>query len=121
MAKTQKPNEEEKIVKENIQKRFKNMFTGENEPPATMSIKEVEALQARVAELESKLVDPQATPLGGKVVPSTVKPVVKHLPSMPAEKHSDDQHATIASALLEKSIRLWAVGIMAAIGLLFFG
>ena len=41
MPKTHKPNEEEKIVKENVQKRFKNMFSGENEPPATMSIKEV--------------------------------------------------------------------------------
>jgi hypothetical protein len=46
MAKTHKPNDEEKIVKENVQKRFKNMFSGENEPPATMSIKEVDALAA---------------------------------------------------------------------------
>jgi hypothetical protein len=57
MSKTQKRNEdvEEKIVKENIQKRFKAMFSGKGEPLSNMSIQEVEALKARITELEASL------------------------------------------------------------------
>ena len=53
MAKTRIPkdDDEEKIVKENIQKRFKTMFSGKGEPLSNMSIQEVEALKKRVAEM----------------------------------------------------------------------
>jgi len=63
MPKTRKPNEddEEKIVRENIQKRFKAMYSGKGEPLSNMSIKEVEVLKGRVAELEVKLAQQETT------------------------------------------------------------
>ncbi|HLO14393.1 MAG TPA: hypothetical protein VK206_06170, partial [Anaerolineales bacterium] len=57
MANTRKPKEddEEKIVKENIQKRFKNMFSGKGQPLSNLSIQEVEALKDRIFQLEKEL------------------------------------------------------------------
>ncbi|HSL45130.1 MAG TPA: GAF domain-containing protein [Anaerolineales bacterium] len=56
MTKTRKSNDdEEKTIKETIQKRFKSIFSGKGQPLSNMSIQEVEALQARVAEAEAKL------------------------------------------------------------------
>ena len=56
MAETRTPKaDEEKVVKEFIQQRFKRMFSGKNQPLSNMSLQEVEALQARVAELEAEL------------------------------------------------------------------
>ena len=48
-------NDEEKIMKETIQKRFGNMFSGKNQPLANVTIQEVEAMKARIAELEAAL------------------------------------------------------------------
>ena len=58
MAKTRtlKEDDDEKTVKENIQKRFKNMFSGSGEPLSNMSLQEVESLKARIAKLEKELV-----------------------------------------------------------------
>ena len=48
-------NEEEKIMKATIQKRFDSMFSGKNQPLANVSIQEVEALKSRIAELEGQV------------------------------------------------------------------
>jgi GAF domain-containing protein len=57
MAKTRTPkdDDEEKIMKANIQKRFKDMFSGLGEPLSNMSLQEVESLRARIAQLEKEL------------------------------------------------------------------
>ncbi|HMB21994.1 MAG: cache domain-containing protein [Chloroflexota bacterium] len=111
MAKTQKPNEEEKIVKENIQKRFKNMFTGENEPPSTMSIKEVDALKARVAELEERLGERGAD--SSSAQPTMPLPLGMS-PNIPGKE------SAFTTAELDKRIALWITGILAVVGLVFF-
>lgn len=69
MAKTRKPKEdpEEEIVKENIQKRFKTMFSGQGEPLSNMTIHEVEGLKARVSELEAALALQPTTEAGNPV------------------------------------------------------
>lgn len=53
MINPQVPNDDEaEAMKKMIQERFKSMFSGENEPLTELNIKQVEALKARVAELE---------------------------------------------------------------------
>src|SRR5512143_2799609 len=110
MTKTQKPNDEEKIVKENIEKRFKNMFTGENEPLSNMSLKEAEALKARVVELEKQLGDqPPATP-----EPKPIRPLVQLPSAKPVEKHpaAPRQETTLSGR--QKLVGLWVAAIFAA-------
>jgi hypothetical protein len=49
------PNDDEdETMKKMIQERFKSMFSGENEPLTELNTKQVEALKARVAELETQ-------------------------------------------------------------------
>ncbi|HSA99653.1 MAG TPA: GAF domain-containing protein [Anaerolineales bacterium] len=121
MAKTQKPNEDEKIVKDNIEKRFKNMFSGENEPLSNMSLKEAESLKARVAELETLLTEQKAAPLPPKPATPTAEPAVQSLSGIVTEKAPADQQEQKTPAALEKNIGLWVTGISAAVGLAFFG
>jgi GAF domain-containing protein/HAMP domain-containing protein len=125
MAKTQKPSEEEKIVKENVKKRFKNMFTGENEPLSNMSLREAEALKARVAELEEQLGERPAAPVEHKPVEAVAEPLPQPVPQFPLEarvkKIRTDQREPLAPAALEKLIGSWVTGISAAISLAFFG
>ncbi len=45
----------EKVMKATIQKRFEKMFSGKGQPLSNISLQEAEALKARVAELEDKL------------------------------------------------------------------
>src|SRR5512142_2810301 len=121
MAKTQKPSDDEKIVKENVEKRFKNMFTGENEPLSNMSLREVESLKARVAELEALAANPQAAVPDSKPAASTEEPTVRSLPLMPAEKIRMDQQGPLAPAALHKFIGSWMAGIGVAVGLASLG
>jgi GAF domain-containing protein len=116
MAKTQKPHDEEKIVKENVQKRFKYMFSGENEPPATMSLKEVEALKARVTELEAQLEKQAATPLDSKSAISAAQ----QTPETPDTQSDASQQEYDLPLALERRIALWVTAISAAVGLAFF-
>jgi GAF domain-containing protein len=44
-----------KVIQELIQDSYENLFSGQGEPPAYMTIREIEALQARVKELEAQL------------------------------------------------------------------
>ncbi|RPJ28947.1 MAG: HAMP domain-containing protein [Chloroflexi bacterium] len=120
MAKTRKPNEDEKIVKENVQKRFKNMFSGENQPLSNLSLQEVEALQTRVAELEAQLEGQPATPTEYKPVMPVVAPALQSPSGMPARKTRKGQHEPAVTAALQKRIGLWVTGISAAVGLAFF-
>ncbi len=113
MAKKHTPNDEdERIVKENIQKRFRNMFSGRGQPLSNMSLQEVEALKSRVAELETLVAGQQTAPSGYKPLAPTVEP---------AEKPLAKPQASVAPVELEKTIGLWVTGISAAVGLAFFG
>lgn len=111
MAKTQKSSEEEKIVKENVEKRFKNMFSGKNEPLSNLSVREVEALQARVEELEAQLEGRQVT----TPEPQPVTAPMETMPPRPSEPATEPM-----STALQKRIGLWATGISAGVGLAFF-
>src|SRR5687767_4790566 len=76
MTNTRKPEnmEEEKIMQANIQKRFKDMFSGKNQPLSNMSLQDVEALKERVAELEATLKESESSlpiPVGSVVDEST--------------------------------------------------
>ena len=53
MAKIRKDTGGRKTLQNTIQKRFKTLFSGQEEPPSYMSIRQVEALQARLVELEA--------------------------------------------------------------------
>jgi len=121
MAKTQKQSEEEKIVKENVRKRFKNMFSGENEPLSNLSLREVEALKTRVAELEAQVAGRQTPPAAHKPVASTVEPIVQLPSGMATGKTPADGQDPAVTAAMQKRIGLWATGISAAVGLVFFG
>jgi len=56
MAKTRIPKIDEKLILEDkIRGQYEKLFSGAEEPPAPMSIRQVEALKARVAELEEEL------------------------------------------------------------------
>ena len=56
MAKTRIPKIDEKLILEDkIRGQYEKLFSGDEEPPAPMSIRQVEALKARVAELEEEL------------------------------------------------------------------
>jgi len=56
MAKTRTPKDDEnKFIQDKIQKQYEDVFLEQNTPPTHLSLREVEALKARVAELEAKL------------------------------------------------------------------
>ena len=56
MAKTRIPKIDEKLILEDkIRGQYEKLFSGDEEPPAPMSIRQVEALKARVAEFEEEL------------------------------------------------------------------
>lgn len=75
MTKTSRSNDdEEKSMKESIQRRFDNMFSGKNQPLANVSIQEVDALKSRVAALEAELAE----------IESAGKPNAPALPSTKA-------------------------------------
>ncbi len=70
MANIRKPKGDNKNIARNIQKQYENLFSKQDEPPA-LSLREVEALKGRVAELEATLAqheltsfEPQASPNG---------------------------------------------------------
>jgi PAS domain S-box-containing protein len=149
MTETKKPQEdrEEEIMKKNIQKRFESMFTGEGEPLTNMSIHEVQALKARVTELETQLAEQKGqSPSDGLVshttestLDSTAVPVARNLPrqpetevisSAPAKQTARQGRASNISerAIQEsaipqgkqKQMALSTAGVLAAISFLFF-
>ncbi len=120
MAKTNM-SEDDDILKDKIEKRFKSMFLGKGEPLSNMTIQEVEALKARVAELETLVAGQQeAVPESQPVVPAE-EPDIRPLPLVPAETIHADRQPPLAPAALEKFIGSWVTGISAAAGLASFG
>lgn len=64
MSKTRTPKDDEnKFIQEKIQKQYEDVFPEENTPPSHLNMRQVEALKARVIELEAKLAqgDPDAS------------------------------------------------------------
>ena len=50
-----KPRNRDNLIK-TIQEQYENLFSNQDEPPAPMGLREMEGLQARIAELEEELV-----------------------------------------------------------------
>ncbi len=65
MAKVQKPNVPQKTAQNDIQKRLKNLFAGQ-EPPTYMTVRQTEELKARLKELEAQIAKRQAEMLDQK-------------------------------------------------------
>ena len=142
MTKTRKTKEdnEEKIVKENIQKRFKSMFSGKGEPLSNMSIQEVEALKTRVAEAEAKLghqspmdkntlttiqeSDSQSSVvrLNKDIWPNmTMQPMVqKNLDAEPAATKRKRKFGLLSSKVFNRRLRLGTKLPLIVIGILIF-
>ncbi|MGB8982751.1 MAG: cache domain-containing protein, partial [Anaerolineales bacterium] len=113
--------DDEKIVKDNIQKRFRNMFSGQGQPLSNMSIQEVEAMQAQIAKLEAELAEQRAAPAGSRPAVSSAGPAVHFSSNSPSVKSAAEQQETVDSNSLGRSIGLWVTAISAAVGLAFFG
>jgi len=63
MAKTRKSDHGQDKITKNIQRQYDTLFSEQDTPPTHMNITQVEALKARVAELEEQL-NQQPTPVG---------------------------------------------------------
>jgi signal transduction histidine kinase len=121
MAKAKKLNDDFEKVTKNVQKQYKDLFSGQNAPPAPINIRQMEELQARVAELESALKESRANRQNGtdatesfpenfesKSVTSKdsedVEPAQDHVPELDFKSLAidsavhvlDDQHAPVA-------------------------
>jgi PAS domain S-box-containing protein len=60
--------EQEKANLERMQKRLENLLPNKSELPASLSIQQAEALEARIHELEAQLSQAQAAPVRGEAV-----------------------------------------------------
>lgn len=116
MAKKHTSNDdEEKIVKENIQKRFSNMFTGKHQPLSNMSIQEVEALKTRVSELEMKLA--QQPPATDQTPATHAKEIVVQAETSKAS-HKSIKNSTLSEDR-QRQLALGTAGILIVVSLVF--
>ena len=60
MAQTNSKGAQRKMIRDKIQDRYDNLFSGKEELPSDMSIRQVQALRAHVAELEAHVAELQA-------------------------------------------------------------
>ncbi len=60
MAKTRKSKNDRELISRKVQQQYQELFSEQNAPPTHLGIREVEALQARLAELEAALEERQA-------------------------------------------------------------
>src|SRR5215216_1038830 len=116
MAKKPNDDPEEEIMKKNIQKRFEHVFTGEGEPLTNMSIQQIEALKARITDLETKLLlQPPATE---ESLPASATPTRRQ------GEGFKESEAILGAGFAEsrqKQIALGIAGILSAVSLLFLG
>lgn len=86
MGKSRNPNDDQVFKK--IQQQYENLFSEQNEPPAHMSVRQVEALQSRINELEAQLtrLSDTAKKQGSATFQEITSP---SLPSESAQKSKD--------------------------------
>lgn len=112
--------DDEKIIKANIQKGFQRIFSGKGQPLSNLSIQEVEALKARVNELETQLTEQKLTNPKSSLEFSE-EAVLQSLTVNP----DNDSHmnTVIPVDVLErqKQIALWISVTLIGITLAFFG
>jgi GAF domain-containing protein len=118
MTKTKKPKEDhdEKMMKENIQKRFESMFTGEAQPLSNMSIQEVEGLKSRVADLEAQLAQQRFRVNQG---PAQLIEARRQVETS-KENHVTTEKPVVTEAW-SKQIAVWIARIFIAVGMAFLG
>ncbi|HLO33821.1 MAG TPA: GAF domain-containing protein [Anaerolineales bacterium] len=115
MKKTRKTEEinEEDLVKENIQKRFKSMFSGKGEPLSNMSIQQVEALKSRVSELEAQLA--QELPAGDR------EPLTPARATAFQAETARESNMNLEKTVSQRQTALWISGTFIAVTLAFLG
>ncbi len=100
MAKVRTPkDEQERDAREKIQKRIKSLFSGQ-EPPAHLNMRQVEALKARIAELEAKLTQQPSAALQKITMPA---------------RESDSQPVPEAKEFSSNALRITRIGLPASI------
>lgn len=106
MAKNPKSNAQKKSAQDNIQRRITNIFA-EHEPPAYVGLSQLEALKARIAELEEKLAEqPEGTEkTRGKITGSTLS-LANNFGATAQQK--SDFHQTHTRISIQTKITLWA-------------
>ena len=93
---------QEKNFQDKMRKRLTGLFSGGEEPPTYLSISQVEALKAHVAELETKLAHPGPVTSQSDFMPGAEK-APESLPTKPAVVEER-----------QRRIGLWVAGIFAA-------
>src|SRR5271157_1921134 len=120
MAKAKKLNDDREKIAKNVQKQYENLFSGQDAPPAPINIRQMEELQARVVELESKLKQ-QESPSSG--LPATAAPEIHFEPEPVAERIEVSRvnpEKPIVTENRPKLIGQWAGAIFALLALVFF-
>ncbi len=113
MAKARKPNDDQVVKK--IQKQYENLFSNQNEPPAHISVRQAEAMKARISELEAQLVEQSvaterrvssivqedASPLlPAKSSKDVKQPMMNKQPNRPSEANSSQARSAFLIAML---------------------
>ena len=120
MAKAKKLNDDREKIAKNVQKQYENLFSGQDAPPAPINIRQMEELQARVVELESKLKQQESSNNG---LPATTTPEIHFEPepvAKPVEVRRINTKRPIATENGPKLIGQWAAVIFALLALAFF-
>jgi len=92
--------DEDGAMRKMTQERFKRIFSGKGEPPPDMNIKQVEALKARVAELEAKLQE-YSTNESGPFLPTSVDSAGKEVANI-VDPHESRAKSTSEQASPER-------------------
>ncbi len=109
--------EQWKMIQGKLRDRFDNLFSGTEEPPTDMGLRQVEALKARVAELETKLglYGPAVDRLPVTTARDEAGASLPAGPEVEARKLSTNPQA---EETRKKRIGQWTAGILAALGLI---
>ncbi len=121
MAQIRKPKDAQwKKIQDRLRDRYDTLFSGKEEPPTDMSLRQVEALKARLAELETRLTHQGSLP--GQIPPSAGRPEVPQtLPIKPAEGKSEGRGTPATAENRQQRIGLWAAGLFTLLSGIFAG
>ncbi|HUH96669.1 MAG TPA: GAF domain-containing protein [Anaerolineales bacterium] len=113
-------NEHDKQFDDIIKNRIKGLFSDREGFPTHLSNHEVEALQARVAELEAKLADTEPPAVQSEAAPAVETPPGPLPAVQSVEVGSLNPEKPRAPETRSKSIGGWTAGLFALLGLAFF-